>query len=193
MPTPKNEESPVFGALCHSAMRLRSVRLSTRLMKIAQLERRMRRPSRGAEHSGLIDHHVGDRVLAHAVPVAIREPAGADHRAGFVRGPESEHEAATQLVAMPREHARKLVHAGIAGGIVGRAFAVPAVLVAADQNEVLAGAPASSPIVICRSRQPFSTLVLQPDAHRPLRELIEQIAAGRRGKCRCRASSASRS
>src|SRR6266480_8048412 len=34
MPAPKKEESPVFGALCHSAMRLRSERLSTAWWKL---------------------------------------------------------------------------------------------------------------------------------------------------------------
>ena len=64
---------------------------------------------------------------------------------------------------MLHEHARQLHLAGVAGGIVGRRLAGPAVLMPADQHEIVflgddAGA-GSLAMVICTGRQPFSTWV----------------------------------
>ena len=51
--------------------------------------------------------------------------------------PETESDAAAELVAMLHEYARKLHLAGIAGSVVRRRFAGPAVLMPADENEII--------------------------------------------------------
>ena len=94
-------------------------------------------PFSGADAGGLIDLEIGHAVVAQLVPVAIGEPGRARHGAGLVRGPEAEAQAAAELVAVLHEDARQLHLAGIAGGVVGRGLAGPAVLVTADQNEVI--------------------------------------------------------
>src|SRR5215468_9011896 len=97
----------------------------------------MRRPARRSEHRRLVDHHVGNTMLAHAVPIAVGEPAGAHHGSSLMRGPEAEYETAPEFFAMACENAGKLQHAGIAGGVVGSALAIPAVLVATDEDKIL--------------------------------------------------------
>src|SRR5262249_32448358 len=108
------------------------------LMKALELGVRGRTPARSAGARGLIDLQIRDRVLAQPVPVAIDEPGRAHHGAGLVAGPEPEHEAAPQLVALLLEHPAELHDAGVAGGVVGRLRAGPGVLVPADHDEIVA-------------------------------------------------------
>src|SRR5262245_60168785 len=97
-------------------------------VKFPQLQRRMRRPACCSQHPRLIDHHVSDRMLAHAVPIPVGKPAGAHHGPSLVCGPKAEHEPTSELVAVSCEYSSKLEHAGIAGRVIWCTFAVPAVL-----------------------------------------------------------------
>src|SRR6185295_5163139 len=144
------------------------------LVKLPQLQRRVRGPACRSEHPWLIDHHVSDRMLAYAVPIPIGKPARAHHGPGLVCGPEAEHEATSELVAMSCEYARKLEHAGTAGRVVRCTFAVPAVLVATHKDKVI---PAAGSQLADRHLQiapPVLDVGAQPHANRSLRKLIEE-------------------
>ena len=106
-------------------------------MEGLQLGVRTGLPLGGADAGRLVDLQVGHAVTAQRVPVAIGEPCGARHGAGLMRRPEAECQPAPQPIAVFHEHARQLHLAGIAGGIVGCCFTGPAVLVTADQHEVV--------------------------------------------------------
>jgi hypothetical protein len=145
------------------------------LVKLAQLWDRMRRPARSPEHRRLVDHHVGNAVLAHAVPIAVGEPAGAHHGSGLVRGPEAENETTPELIAMVREH--KLQHTAIAGRVIGCALAVPAVLVATDEDKILAAYRRQLADGHLQLAPAILNLGVQAHTHGPVRQLIKQIAA----------------
>src|SRR5262245_2731317 len=151
------------------------------LVKLPQLQRRVRGPACCSEHRRLINHHVSDRMLADAVPIPVGKPAGAHHGPSLVCGPEAEHQAASELVAMSCEYASKLEHAGIAGGVIRRTFAIPTILMAANKDEVI---PAAGRQLADRHLQ-IAPAVLdigaQPHANRSLGKLIEEISSGGSG------------
>src|SRR5262245_31579616 len=77
-------------------------------------------------------------MFAYTVPIPVGKPAGAHHGPSLVCCPEAEHEATSELVAMLCEYASQLEHAGIAGCVIGRTFAIPTVLMTANKDKVVA-------------------------------------------------------
>ena len=110
------------------------------LVEALELDVGGRTPTRGAGAGRLIDLQVSNGVLAQTIPIAIDEPGRADHGARLMPGPEPGDKAAAQLVAVLIEHPRKLEDTGIAGGVVGRLWPQPGILVAADHDKILAAA-----------------------------------------------------
>ena len=77
------------------------------LMEFAKLGIGGCRPLGGADAGRLVDLKISHAILAQAVPAMVRKPGRAGHGAGLVRGPETEGQAAPQLVAMLHEYARQ--------------------------------------------------------------------------------------
>jgi hypothetical protein len=111
-------------------------RLFLALMERLELCVRRRMPRGRAGARRLVDLQIGAGVVAQAVPRTIGEPGRSRHRSRLVRGPEAEEQPAPQLVLVFFEHARKLDHDRAAGGVVGRRFARPRILVPADHDKV---------------------------------------------------------
>src|SRR5216683_1945725 len=94
-------------------------------------------PSCRADEGGLIDLEIGHAMAPQIIPVPVGVPRRSRHGAGLVRRPETEGQSAPQLVAMLHEHARQFHFAGVACGVVGCGLTRPAILMAADQHEII--------------------------------------------------------
>src|SRR6185437_4875579 len=105
------------------------------LMHAPQLDVRAGTPFAGSYATRLVDLHIADRVLAQPVPFMIGKPGRAHHRPGLMSGPEAEHQAAAELIAMLSEHARQFHQARVPRGVVSCLRPLPGVLVTSDQHE----------------------------------------------------------